>query len=55
MMKKHSRDTALLLLKFVPAENKIKVQTWSPVLKRYETDADSSYTFPYSIVTQRSG
>ena len=48
-------DGWLVLLKFLPAENKIKVRTWSPVLNRYETDDDSSYSFPYSIVTQRSG
>ena len=34
----------LRILRFVPAENKVYVQTYSPWLNRYETDADSEFT-----------
>ena len=34
---------------FVPAENKVYVQTYSPWLNRYETDADSEFTLDYPM------
>lgn len=37
-------DGWLRILKFRPALNRIEVQTYSPTLNRYETDADSKFT-----------
>ena len=54
MMKKHSRAAVLLPLKFVPAGSRIRARMYSQVLNKYEPDADSSFTLPYSIVTERS-
>ncbi len=39
----------LRLLRFVPAESKIYVQTYSPWLNRYETDADSQFTLDFPM------
>ena len=37
----------LRILRFVPADNKVYVQTYSPWLNRFETDADSEFTLDY--------
>ena len=39
----------LRILRFVPAENKVYVQTYSPWLNRYETDADSEFTLDFPM------
>ena len=39
----------LRILRFVPADNKVYVQTYSPWLNRYETDADSEFTLDYPM------
>ncbi|MDP2895730.1 MAG: DNRLRE domain-containing protein [bacterium] len=46
----------LRIMRFVPAENKVYVQTYSPWLDQYETDSDSEFTlnFPmsgYSLIS----
>ena len=39
----------LRILRFVPAENKVYVQTYSPWLNRFETDADSEFTLDFPM------
>ena len=39
----------LRILRFVPGENKVYVQTYSPWLNRYETDADSEFTLDFPM------
>ena len=39
----------LRILRFVPADNKVYVQTYSPWLNRFETDADSEFTLDYPM------
>jgi hypothetical protein len=39
----------LRILRFVPAENKVYVQTYSPWLGRFETDADSEFTLDFPM------
>ena len=39
----------LRILRFVPADNKVYVQTYSPWLNRYETDADSEFTLDFDM------
>ena len=39
----------LRLIRFVPARGEIQVRTYSPTLDRYETDADSQFTFPLEL------
>jgi hypothetical protein len=39
----------LRILRFVPAENKIYVQTYSPWLNRFETDANSQFTLDFPM------
>lgn len=39
----------LRILRFVPAENTVYVQTYSPWLGRYETDADSEFTLSFAM------
>jgi len=39
----------LRIMRFVPAENKIHVQTYSPWLNRFETDADSQFTLDFPM------
>ncbi len=39
----------LRILRFVPAENKVYVQTYSPSLNRYESDADSEFTLDFPM------
>ncbi len=39
----------LRILRFVPAESKIYVQTYSPWLNRYDTDADSEFTLDFPM------
>jgi hypothetical protein len=39
----------LRILRFVPAENKVYVQTYSPWLNRYESDADSEFTLDFAM------
>ena len=42
-------DGWLRLLEFRPHESVIHVRTYSPTLKRYETDKDSDFIIPYSM------
>jgi hypothetical protein len=39
----------LRILEFSPANNEIRVKTYSPVLDQFETDADSQFTLPYDL------
>ncbi len=39
----------LRILRFVPAENKVYVQTYSPWLNRFEHDADSEFTLDFDM------
>ena len=39
----------LRILRFVPAENRVYVQTYSPWLNRFETDADSEFTLDFPM------
>jgi len=39
----------LRILEFSPANNLIRVRTYSPTLNQYETDADSQFTLPYNM------
>jgi VCBS repeat-containing protein len=39
----------LRILRFVPADNTIYVQTYSPWLNRFETDADSEFTLDFPM------
>jgi hypothetical protein len=41
----------LRILRFVPAEDKIYVQTYSPWLDRFETDANSQFTLDFPMST----
>jgi len=41
----------LRILRFVPAEDKIYVQTYSPWLDRFETDANSEFTLDFPMST----
>jgi hypothetical protein len=44
-------DGFLRLLRFSPAANLVRVFTYSPWLRQYETDADSQFQFDYSMQT----
>jgi hypothetical protein len=44
-------DGWLRIMKFSPANNQIRVQTYSPTLDRFETDADSQFTLAYDMQT----
>lgn len=37
------------LLEFSPANNQIRVKTFSPVLNQFETDGNSQFTLPYDL------
>jgi len=39
----------LRILRFVPADNKVYVQTYSPWLNQYETDADSEFALDFPM------
>ena len=39
----------LRILRFVPADNKVYVQTYSPWLNRFETDANSEFTLDFPM------
>jgi len=39
----------LRLLRFSPAWNSVRVFTYSPWIRQYETDADSQFEFPYAM------
>ena len=39
----------LRILRFVPADNKVYVQTYSPWLNRFDTDADSEFTLDFPM------
>ena len=39
----------LRILRFVPAEDKVYVQTYSPWLNRFETDANSEFTLDFPM------
>jgi len=41
----------LRVLEFVPGENRVRVQTYSPTLDRYETDADSQFVLDLPMRT----
>jgi hypothetical protein len=42
-------DGWLRILEFSPANNQIRVRTYSPTLNRFETDADSQFTLAYDM------
>lgn len=42
-------DGWLRIMEFSPATNKISVKTYSPVLKRFETDANSEFALDYQM------
>ena len=42
-------DGWLRILEFSPANNEIRVKTFSPTLAQYETDADSQFTLAYDM------
>lgn len=46
-------DGWLRLIRFDPEEGKIRFTTYSPSLKKFETDADSRFSLPLSILTSR--
>ncbi len=39
----------LRILRFVPADDTVYVETYSPWLGRFETDADSTFTLPFAM------
>ena len=39
----------LRIMTFYPADNEIAVQTYSPVIDTYQTDADSEFTLPFDM------
>ena len=45
----------LRTLEFCPAQNKIYVETYSPYLGSYETDADSEFTLDYNMTGSAPG
>ncbi|MGH7930493.1 MAG: PKD domain-containing protein, partial [Candidatus Binatia bacterium] len=42
-------DGWLRILEFSPANNRIRVRTYSPTLNQFETDADSEFTLSYDM------
>lgn len=42
-------DGWLRIMRFVPAEDKVYVQTYSPYLEQYETDANSQFTLNFPM------
>ena len=42
-------DGWLRILEFSPANNQIRVRTYSPSLNQFETDADSEFTLSYDM------
>jgi hypothetical protein len=42
-------DGWLRILRFVPASNRVEVQTYSPWLDAYETDTDSEFVLYYDM------
>ncbi len=42
------------IMTFSPANNNISVQTYSPVLSQFETDADSQFVIPYSMANAQA-
>ena len=47
-------DGWLRSLQFVPAENKIHVKTYSPVLNRHNTDAKETFSLDYEMTAEKS-
>ena len=47
-------DGWLRILEFSPANNEIRVKTYSPLLDQYETDADSQFTLSYNMTSSVS-
>ena len=45
----------LRILRFVPADNKVYVQTYSPWLNRYETDANSEFQLDFPMAGALTG
>lgn len=44
-------DGWLRLMEFSPANNEIRVRTYSPTLDQWETDANSQFTLPFAMTT----
>ena len=44
-----SGDGWLRILRFVPGEDKVYVQTYSPWLNQFEADADSEFTLDFPM------
>jgi len=42
-------DGWLRVMEFAPADDEIRVQTYSPTLDQFETDADSQFTLSYEM------
>ena len=42
-------DGWLRLIRFVPASREIQLRTYSPVLKRFESDSNSQFTVPWEL------
>ncbi len=47
-----SGNGLLRIMTFYPAEDEIRVQTYSPYLQAFETDADSQFTLPYEMADE---
>jgi len=48
----HGGDGWLRLIRIVPASHEIQVRTYSPVLDKWETDADSQFVAPLVLPAQ---
>ncbi len=46
-------DGWLRIIRFMPAHGEIRVQTYSPSRRRFETDADSRFSFPWGFGKSR--
>ena len=51
----HGGDGWLRSLRFVPSENKIHVQTYSPVLDKYNSDAQEAFSLDYEMPASPTG
>lgn len=47
-------DGWLRIMQFSPANNEIRIKTYSPVLDAFEVDANSQFTLPYDMTTPTS-
>ena len=41
----------LRILEFSPANNELRVKTYSPTLNQFETDGDSQFTLPFNMIS----